>query len=262
MARVTGVWRTSRRVPIAVFRIDRPSFEAALLVGYGVVYVGLAAVAGLLIRAHPLPILDASRFNHDVWYALFFKLTMLGLVPAGVFVAMGYRPRDLFPHWHLTAKRLAGLVAAFLIAALLYWEYLAEIKTAAIAFEGPEFALRVAIGAVLPLFTAALPEEIVYRGLMQSRIERAVGRAPAVIVTATLFAAFHIPSRFLLATGGSEGTAGDLLSVIVGTGIPALIVGLVFSVIWDRYRSLMVLIAAHWGIDILPSITSLVGVRF
>ena len=75
------------------------------------------------------------------------------------------------------------------------------------------------------------------------------------------FAAWHVPSRFLL-VHGFEGIAGDLGSVILGTGIPVFIVGLIFGVIWDRYRSLLPLIAVHWGIDIFPCILSMLGVSY
>ncbi len=256
------MWRTSRRIPIGVFRIERPALEAAALFSYGVFYVALAGITSMLVAAYPLPILGAHRFNHDLWYALFFKITMLGVVPIGVFFGMGYRPHNLFLEWRPTPVRIGGLFASFAIGACLYWEYLAEIIGAAHDMDRGAFATRAIVGAVLPLFTAALPEEIFYRGLLQCRMERVAGRAPAVIVSATLFAAFHVPSRYLLSDGGIEGQAGDLLSVIVGTGVPALIVGLIFSFIWDRYRSLPILVAAHWGVDVLPSMTSLLGVRF
>jgi membrane protease YdiL (CAAX protease family) len=34
------------------------------------------------------------------------------------------------------------------------------------------------------------------------------------------------------------------------------IVGLLFGIAWARWRNLPVLIAVHWGIDLLPSISS------
>lgn len=60
-----------------------------------------------------------------------------------------------------------------------------------------------------------------------------MGALSAWIATALLFTAWHLPTRFLLADG-IEGKAGDLGSVLVGTGIPVLLVGIVFGWTWDR----------------------------
>jgi membrane protease YdiL (CAAX protease family) len=59
---------------------------------------------------------------------------------------------------------------------------------------------------------------------------------------------------------GIEGSAGDLPSVLLGTGVPVFIAGLIFSLRWDRHRKLVPLIAAHGGVDTLPSISSLLHV--
>ena len=59
-----------------------------------------------------------------------------------------------------------------------------------------------------------------------------------------------------------EGTAGDLGSVIMGTGVPVAIFGLFFALMWDRYRSLPVLIAFHWGVDVLPTTISMLGIDY
>lgn len=90
---------------------------------------------------------------------------------------------------------------------------------------------------------------------LQTRLEQTWGRAAAILVTAVLFTAWHLPTRYFLATG-AEGTAGDLSSVLLGTGVPVLLVALVFSWAWDRWRNLPALVMVHWGIDTLPSIAS------
>ncbi len=111
----------------------------------------------------------------------------------------------------------------------------------------------------MPLFTAGLPEEIVYRGFLQTRLEATRGRPTAILVTAVLFTAWHLPSRYLLSRGG-EGQAGDAVSILLGTGLPVFIVALIFGWAWDRYRDLPVLIAVHWGVDSLPTMSSMLGI--
>jgi membrane protease YdiL (CAAX protease family) len=78
----------------------------------------------------------------------------------------------------------------------------------------------------------------------------------AIVVTAILFTAWHLPTRYFLAEG-AEGTAGDLGSVLIGTGLPVLLVALVLGWAWDRWRNLPALVLLHWGVDTLPSVASL-----
>ena len=77
--------------------------------------------------------------------------------------------------------------------------------------------------------------------------------------SALLFAAWHIPSRYLLANG-SEGHAGNLGSVLWNTGAPVFLVGVVLGLLWDRHRRLLPLIALHWGIDTLPLAGGMIGI--
>jgi membrane protease YdiL (CAAX protease family) len=128
-------------------------------------------------------------------------------------------------------------------------------------FSTGELTARIGLGIVLPLFMAGIPEEFFYRGILQTRLELLLGRVTAISITVLLFTAWHLPTRFLLAQG-IEGNAGDLGSVLLGTGVPVLISGLIFGMLWDRHRSLLTLIAFHWGVDILPITISLVGVDY
>ena len=91
-----------------------------------------------------------------------------------------------------------------------------------------------------------------YRGILQTRIEAVWGRLAAILIANTLFTAWHIPTRYLLAQG-IEGEAGNLGSVLIGTGIPVFIVGMIFSLLWDRYRR-------FWPLVLLTSAGTLVAV--
>ncbi|MGH9258907.1 MAG: CPBP family intramembrane glutamic endopeptidase, partial [Acidimicrobiales bacterium] len=139
--------------------------------------------------------------------------------------------------------------------------HLSAIRAAAEALPAAGAAARIGLGVALPLFMAGLPEEVFFRGILQSRLEVTAGRAVAIPLTALLFTAWHLPTRYLLAQG-VEGRAGDLGSVLLGTGVPVLLVGLVFGLAWDRYRNLPTLIAAHWGVDTLPAVRGLLGGSF
>jgi len=96
--------------------------------------------------------------------------------------------------------------------------------------------------------------------VLQTRLERIWGRLPAILVTTLLFTAWHLPTRFLLAHG-AEGQAGNIVSILLGTGIPVAVVGLIISWMWDRNRNLPLLIALHTGIDTLPVLSSLLKIQ-
>lgn len=129
----------------------------------------------------------------------------------------------------------------------------------AVARQDGAMVLLVGAATVVPLLCAALPEEIVFRGLLQTRLEAVLGRVPALVLASLLFTLWHLPTRYLLSSG-VEGTAGDLGSVLLGTGLPVFLVGLIFGWAWDRWRSLPHLVLAHWAVDLLPSISSFLGV--
>jgi len=168
----------------------------------------------------------------------------------------GYTMDDLLLGWRPTAGSVSRIVILFFAGLLLNASKIAPIRAAADSLPPVEAALRVGFGCIVVLFSAGIPEELVYRWGLQTRLERSWGRMAAIVVTAILFTAWHLPTRYFLAEG-AEGTAGDLGSVLIGTGLPVLLVALVLGWAWDRWRNLPALVLLHWGVDTLPSVASL-----
>ena len=254
-------WLTRQRLPVAEIQIRRPKFEAAALTVFAFLYILLSYCTGLLILRWPAPVLGAASFTHSAWYIFLFKIFALLTVPLVMFRWWGYGVRVLLLDWKPTPQRVTWAVVAFLLGFSLNLGHLERIGEASARYSTGEFTLRIALAVLLPLFMAGLPEEIVYRGLLQTRLEAVCGRIVALIVTAVLFTAWHLPTRYLLAHG-VEGEAGNFGSVVLGTGLPVFVVGLIFGLIWDRNRRLVPLIAAHWGVDLLPTVSSMLGVDF
>jgi membrane protease YdiL (CAAX protease family) len=242
-----------QRLRAADIRIIHPARELGIALAFAVAYVIAAVVTGLIERAYPLPFLGASYLTSDATYVFAFKIGLLLVVPLIAIRRAGYTLDDFLLGWRPTPRALLIVAALFALGVLINASKLAPIGAA--AFPPDEKALRIGVGGVLVLFTAALPEEIVYRWALQTRTERMWGRVPAILLAAVLFTAWHLPTRYLLASG-AEGRAGDFVSVLLGTGLPVLGVGLVFGWAWDRWRNLPALVALHWGIDTLPSIAS------
>ena len=240
-------------------RILRPVAETRWLLAYAVAFVAWSAATGWLIRHHPMPMLGAAYFTQDWQYMFLFKVPGLLLIPAAWFYRQGYRARDLMPEWRW--DRHAIVLTSFAFLAGVYMNagsYLPQIR--AVLDSGTTLAgVRIAMGAAIPLIGAGIPEEFVFRGLLQTRMEAVWGRMAAILGTGIVFAAWHLPTRLMLASG-AEGQAGNVGSVLLHTGLPVFVVGLIFGVMWDRYRRIIPLIALHWGIDLLPATAGMLGI--
>lgn len=234
--------------------------EIRFLLVYAIFYIVSGYLIGLLIIYFPNPILGATQFNQDVWYSIIFKIFLLLIIPSLVyFVVWGYGLKDLLLGIKPTASNIIAATLMFSIGFLLNASHLKGIQQSLSSFE--DWRIRLAIGIVMPLFTAALPEELYFRGYLQTRLEKRWNRFTAILISTTLFTAWHLPSRYLL-SHGVEGQAGSWIQVIKHTGIPVFIVGVLLAVHWSRYRNIVVLILTHWAIDILPSISSYFRIRF
>jgi membrane protease YdiL (CAAX protease family) len=229
---------------------------------FAICYIFLSVLVGLSIKLWPMPLWSAAALTHDVKYIFVFKIAFLLLVSLAIFRSQGYTLSDLQFDWtiHPLYKRLSMLGLAFAAGFVLNIGQIRLIREAVVHFPVWEASARIALGVTLPLLMAALPEEVVFRGILHTRLEALWGRLPAVAATALLFTAWHIPTRYFVSTG-VEGQAGDLLSVLQHTGAPVLLVGIVFSFFWDRYRNLWALILAHWAIDLLPSVCSMLQIQ-
>jgi membrane protease YdiL (CAAX protease family) len=256
---VTRVGRRLRwqRIPVSGIPMKRPGPELRIGLAFALLYVLCSGLTGLAVRTWPLPILGSPDFIVDAWYALVFKIGLLLVLPLLWLRSQGYGYAEIAPG---PRPRVLVLLVWYLVGLSVNASWSREIWDAAAALPAGSLAAPLALGIFLPLLMAGIPEELVYRSFLQTRFERSLGRPAAILLTAVLFAAWHVPSRYLLAHG-TEGSAGDLGSVILGTGLPVFIVGLILGVLWDRYRSLLPLIALHWGIDTLPILGGLLGVQ-
>ncbi|HUK51919.1 MAG TPA: type II CAAX endopeptidase family protein [Candidatus Binatia bacterium] len=248
-----------QRIPARELSNLYPQRELPLLLAYCCFYTLLSGVTAQLILHWPCPLFGSPDFLLDCWYFLFFKIGFLLVLPAIVFRRLGYGTRDLVPGvpgardywWSLVAYAIGfGINAA-------HWT---GIQHALHSTGAAQAWMRITAALLIALFNAGIPEEFVFRGWLQTRMEQSLGRLAAILGTALLFTAWHIPSRYFLAFG-KEGHAGSLASVLLNTGLPVLIVALVLGLLWDRHRRLLPLIALHWGIDSLPLITAAMGLK-
>ena len=79
--------------------IRNPAQEAAWSISYPLFYILAAVATGMLIRAHPLPLLGAASFTQDFWYAIPLE-RIWGRLPAILVTTL------LFTAWHLPTRFL------------------------------------------------------------------------------------------------------------------------------------------------------------
>jgi membrane protease YdiL (CAAX protease family) len=247
-----------QRVSIDHVRIDAPAREARELVLFALGCTAAAAAVSLAIVRWPVPLYEGADFTASAWYALAFKLGFMLGVPLAWMRWRGYRFADVLGTWRSSAGAFAAIGLAIVAGLALNAQHVGPIGD---LLHGDVACSRIALGLVLPLVSAAIPEELVFRVLLQTRLEKVGGRLIAVGASTVLFVLWHLPSRFLLATG-VEGTAGDLGSILRGTALPVFVVGLVLAAIWDRWRTFPVLVALHYSIDVLPSLRHALGGTF
>ena len=252
---------TRQRLPANDIRIIDPARETRVALAFAVAFIGAAFLTGLVERAWRAPLWGATALTSDATYALGFKIGLLLVVPALAIRRAGYTMDDLLLGWRPTVGSVARIVILFFAGLFLNVSRIAPIRDAVDGLPPLEAALRVGFACILVLFSAGIPEELVYRWGLQTRLERAWGRVAAILVTAILFTAWHLPTRYFLAEG-AEGTAGDMGSVLLGTGLPVLIVALILGWAWDRWRNLPALVMLHWGVDTLPSVASFLKLPF
>jgi len=250
---------TRQRIPVGRFRVLYPQEEYRALVGYSLLYIFLSGCVGLLVRTLPLPLMGSPDFLCDYWYFLIYKIGLLLVLPVFVFRRLGYGWRDLAP-FGLSAGDFLLALPALAIGVYPNRGYLRLIPEHIREVRPDHVSLRIAFGVAIPLLCAGIPEEFFYRGWLQTRLERRYGRLVAILGTAILFTAWHIPSRYFLAFG-LEGHAGDWPSLLNHAARFIFVWGLIYGLYWDRYRRLLPLIVAHSALDVLPWIAAMLGIR-
>lgn len=234
--------------------------ETRFLLGYAIAYTCIGFGIGWLILHYPLPILGAGQFNQDLWYTGLYKIGLLLLVPSFVYAFVWkYRYKDLLYGWKPNPLNIAGMILLVAAGFFLNAAHLHKLRS---PLQTDHYAWRMMLGIMMPLFTAALPEELFFRAYLQTRLEK-LSRSPlvAILITSLLFTAWHLPSRYLL-SHGVEGQAGNWLAVFTHTGIPVFIISVLLGSHWIMRRNIIALILVHWAIDILPSISSYFGISY
>ena len=93
---------------------------------------------------------------------------------------------------------------------------------------------------ILLFYSNAFLEEFVFRGVIQTKLERATGQKKAIMYQGTIFVLIHIPYDILLYS-----IMGDLVYVVL-LFILQFIHGLIYGLIFMKTRNLWVNVVSHF----------------
>lgn len=237
--------------------IIQPEKELLIFGSYAGLYCIIVWICSLLIKNYPIPLFGSQEFGNDLWYVLFAKIIFLLFIPLFIYCNIGYNLPSLL-QWKFQSKRKNTIATALflMLGLIINHSYLSRI----IDVRDHINIMMVLISFLIPLLTAAIPEEIFYRVILQTRIEKLFGSTIGIFCSSIAFALFHFPSRFIL-SNDIEGVAGNVLSVMMGTVFPVFIIGLIFGFLWFKFKNMYLLIALHTGIDFFPQLAALLGIK-
>lgn len=254
-------WVSKERININDIEIFNPTKELYLFGSYSLFYLLIVFLFSLLIKFYPLPILNAVSFTYDFWYVFIIKILFLLYVPLYIYRKLGYNFRSVFQFkFNKTLSNISVSILFLILGLYLNFPHLLLIINKLTYIDKLLF-LKILAAGIIPFIAAALPEEIFYRIILQTRLERKTGWFYSIILSSFMFSLFHLPSRLLLASG-VEGTAGDILSITKGTIIPVFVAGLILGFLWNRYRNIYLLLTFHYGVDLLPTLSSFLGIKY
>jgi hypothetical protein len=190
--------------PVPPVPEDRPSvFDLAWAVVVWGVSGGFLLMLDMAYRLaywfanHQQPNVQLTRGIVIISLALTLIMHLVGFAAAWLVVTkIGRRPfwRSLGWGWHPQFKLVHAVGLAFLMlgVSLLLEKLLPHKETDLEKILKMGASVRVLV-AVLAVVTAPVIEEIVYRGVVYTSIERLMGKAAGVALVTTLFALVHVP---------------------------------------------------------------------
>ena len=189
-------------------------------------YIEAVIYTLIAILYFTIDIFILSRLNNSLGITLIFSTIMLLLIPS---ILAYYRDHWTSKEFGFTSKvKSKGVV----ILGILFYAVFGLKNTFMV--EVPWYFLLILI------YSNAFLEEFLFRGIIQSKLERAIGQKKAIIFQGIFFMSVHIPVNcfnFFL--------DGNFLRFI-SAFIFQLINGLIFGLIFMKTRNLWISVICHY----------------
>lgn len=238
--------RESAPVPVA-----RPAVETWAILAYLVVYATLFLGWGLSAVREWFPADPAKSMAIDG-----LKILAHLVLPAALLLFLGGR---LGPLFRAHAGRLTFWLPLIVLGGALLFLLTVispSLKNIAALNLSSSDWLWAGPGTFLWLvLTVGLLEEFLFRAVLQTRLTAFLKSATgAIAIGAILFGLAHAPGLYLRADPGDFGASPDPLMVIAYTIAVLSPTGIFFGVLWERTKSLWLLVLLHVAVDFLPNL--------
>lgn len=247
----------TRGIAVPDLAIARPRREALAMIGYVALYAFLFIGWGLGALKAALP---AGQTREVA--VLLYKLAIHVALPAAIVVALGGAVRPLL---RAVVGGWRWWVALVVMCALMFG-LLAMVSPSLAQIAGfglsPPVALSWVVASWLWIsLEAGLCEEFLFRALLQSRLSAWLGSPVAAIaIAAVVFSLAHWPGLYLRGGPGVEGWSTDPLQVAAFTIATLSPIAWMMGVLWERTRSLLLVVLVHGAIDALPNAAEMIRI--
>lgn len=214
-------------------------------IAYFVLYFGLTMISQMLLSIVFMAIGAANGLNDETLIMEFANNNILGMtVISGIltvlvlYLVFKLRKKQVKQEWRLNQFRVKNVVLSSMIA--FSFSFLFALFTYNVSLEN-SLMISKSVGfynEVVPLFgtvmmvvnllvIAPIAEEIAFRGIVYTRVEKSTNATTAIIVSSILFGLVHL-------------MAGGIV-LVIGAVLMALVIGYIFY----KFKSLWVCIIAH-----------------
>ncbi len=221
-------WFFSRRREMERVRVNRPIIESAIALA--LVLIWMLFRVGQYADVYELPHLVFFSVR-DIFETIVPKMSEMVILPLAIWLSLRYRPREL----GLRASWRDWMPALVPIAALIFF---------GLQNNKPQEWWE---NLVYFYFAAGLPEEFLFRGLLQTRLE-AFLKNPiwGLYLASFVFGASHLPINL------SNASANNWLSAFESAFTFQLSIGFALGFAFQRARNVLPLTVIHTLINAAP----------
>lgn len=243
------VWGLTRRMEAAEISVANPRKEALGLLAYLAIYALLFIGWGIGALKQTFPPGPTQEIA-----TLVYKFVIHVGLPALVILTLGGAVRPL-----LTAGiKDRRWWIAFVGMTVILFGLLAVVSPAltqigALSISLPATILAVSGAWIWMSLETGLCEEFLFRAVLQSRFA-AWTKSPviAILIVSLLFALVHWPGLYFRGTPETDGFSSDPMQVAAFTIATLTPISILFGVIWQRTKSLMLVTLLHGAVNALP----------
>lgn len=250
-------WALTRGARPPAIVVQRPAFELGAVLAFLLVYAvgflgyGMGAVKGVFPPGPQQELLVLGA-----------KLIVHVALPALLLAALGSRLAPLFAaragnrSFWLPLLVLGAILTALLSVVTPSLGQISGLHPSAVTL-----AWTIPLSFIWIALEAGLPEEFLFRAVLQTRLAAVLrSEVGAVVLGALIFALAHVPGLYLRGAPGVDGYSTDPLQVAAFTIATLSPIALLFGVLWTRTRSLLLVVLLHGLVDFLPNLPEFIHI--